>query len=93
MTNYPMLDEKLAALRHAIEGGIKADSMQGLKLMELVDAIGEQFKRELANSRCLQNSPTAPAQRSYGCSITIRVGRHPSVSRSGSRSAWAHTIR
>lgn len=54
MTNYPMLDEKLAALRHAIEGGIKADSMQGLKLMELVDAIGEQFKRELAK---LEMSP------------------------------------
>ena len=49
MTTYPTLDDKVATLRNAIEGGVKADSMQGLKLMELVDAIGEQFKRELAD--------------------------------------------
>ncbi|BCF96586.1 hypothetical protein PPGU19_011550 [Paraburkholderia sp. PGU19] len=50
MTNYPMFDDKLATLRHAIEGGVKADTMQALKLMELVDAIGEQFKREIADA-------------------------------------------
>jgi hypothetical protein len=50
MTDYPMLDDKLATLRHAIEGGVKADSMQALRLMEFVDAIGEQFKRELADA-------------------------------------------
>ena len=50
MANYPMLDDKLATLRHAIEGGVKADSMQALRLMEFVDAIGEQFKRELADA-------------------------------------------
>ncbi|MPW16953.1 hypothetical protein GCT13_08410 [Paraburkholderia sp. CNPSo 3157] len=49
MTTYPTLDANLATLRNAIEGGVKADSMQGLKLMELVDAIGEQFKSELAD--------------------------------------------
>ncbi|ACC71097.1 hypothetical protein PPMP20_04250 [Paraburkholderia phymatum] len=48
MTEYPMLDDKLATLRNAIEDGVKADSAQCLSLMELVDAIGEQFKRELA---------------------------------------------
>ena len=47
MTDYPMLDDKLATLRNAIEGGVEADSLQALKLMELVDAIGEQFKLEL----------------------------------------------
>ncbi|SOE85641.1 hypothetical protein SAMN05446935_6114 [Burkholderia sp. YR290] len=50
MTNYPMLDDKLATLRNAIEGGVKADSMQAMKLMELVDAIGEQFKCEIADA-------------------------------------------
>lgn len=50
MTEYPMLDDKLATLRNAIDGGVKADSMQSMKLMELVDAIGEQFKREVADA-------------------------------------------
>ncbi|BEU21609.1 hypothetical protein [Paraburkholderia sp. 22B1P] len=50
MTDYPTIDDKLATLRNAIEGGVKADSMQGMKLMELVDAIGEQFKREIADA-------------------------------------------
>ncbi|EEF25343.1 conserved hypothetical protein [Ricinus communis] len=50
MTEYPMLDDKLATLRNAIEGGVKADTMQAMKLMELVDAIGEQFKREVADA-------------------------------------------
>ncbi|CAN7416937.1 hypothetical protein [Paraburkholderia hospita] len=60
MTNYPMLDDKLATLRHAIEGGVKADSMQALKLMELVDAIGEQFKLEVADASTLDLDAPAP---------------------------------
>ncbi|OUL79906.1 hypothetical protein [Paraburkholderia hospita] len=50
MTNYPMIDDKLATLRHAIEGGVKADTMQALKLMELVDEVGDLFKREIADA-------------------------------------------
>jgi hypothetical protein len=63
MTDYPMLDEKLATLRHAIEGGVKADSMQALKLMELVDAIGEQFKRELADAAAVAPAVDARDER------------------------------
>lgn len=46
----PSLDEKMATLRHAIEGGVKADSAAALGLCELVDDIGAQFKRELADA-------------------------------------------
>jgi hypothetical protein len=44
------IDDKLHTLRHAIESGVKADSMQALKLMELVDDLGDRFKRELEDA-------------------------------------------
>ncbi|SIT43762.1 hypothetical protein BN2476_350278 [Paraburkholderia piptadeniae] len=45
----PRLDDELATLRHEIEGGVKRDSMQALRLCEQVEVIGERFKRELAD--------------------------------------------
>jgi hypothetical protein len=71
MTDYPMLDEKLATLRHAIEGGVKADSMQALKLMELVDAIREQFKRELADAAAVAPAVDAGARDTDAIAIEL----------------------
>jgi hypothetical protein len=50
MTTYPTIDDKLATLRNAIQGGVKVDSAQAMSLMELVDALGKQFKREMVDA-------------------------------------------
>ncbi|MBP0589315.1 hypothetical protein J8I87_06195 [Paraburkholderia sp. LEh10] len=65
MTDYPTIDDKLATLRNAIEGGVKADSAQAMHLMELVDAIGEQFKRELADAAPVADSAMAKDAERY----------------------------